>query len=253
MKRYISIALCGLLCFTAAAGCGAEPGSGGGDSAGGGASPGDGAETTTTDVKPSAPPNQAPDPTPTPTPSPPTGSISDYGEAVPATITMEKGGVIVLELYPYLAPQSVYNFVSLARQGFYDGLVFHRIMEGFMIQGGCPLGQGYGGPGYSILGEFEENGFTNDLSHTRGVLSMARSQDYDSAGSQFFIMHADSLFLDGAYAAFGKVVSGMDVVDEIAMTPNDGPNGSVADDKKPVIASITIDSDIDLPEPNKLR
>lgn len=172
---------------------------------------------------------------------------------IQATITMENGGEIIVELYPDLAPESVRNFVYLARQGFYDGLKFHRIIKGFMIQGGCPQGTGTGNPGYSIKGEFEENGFTNDLRHSRGVLSMARSAVYDSAGSQFFIMHADSASLDGAYAAFGKVISGMDVVDRLADTPNSGPNGAVAPDDMPVIHSITIDSDIELPEPNKLN
>ena len=171
---------------------------------------------------------------------------------IQATITMEDGGVIVLELYPNLAPQSVCNFVYLARQGFYDGLKFHRIMKGFMIQGGCPDGNGTGNPGYSIKGEFEENGFKNDLSHTRGVVSMARSQIFDSAGSQFFIVHGDSDFLDGSYAAFGKVISGMDVVDRLAATPNSGGNGAVAPSDMPVIKTITIDDDIELPEPDKL-
>ena len=170
---------------------------------------------------------------------------------IQATITMEDRGEIVLELYPDLAPQSVRNFVYLARQGFYDGLVFHRIMSGFMIQGGDPEGLGFGGPGYYIMGEFYSNGFPNDLSHTRGVLSMARSNHYDSAGSQFFIMHEDSPFLDGEYAAFGRVINGMEVVDKIAETPNIGMNGEVADEDKPVMKSITIDSDIELPEPDK--
>ena len=171
---------------------------------------------------------------------------------IQATITMEDGGVIVLELYTDLAPQSVRNFVYLARQGFYDGLKFHRVMEDFMIQGGCPDGNGTGGPGYSIKGEFKENGWENDLSHKRGVVSMARSNAPNSAGSQFFIVHKDSTFLDGSYAAFGAVTKGMDVVDKLAKTPNDGPNGSVASKNMPVIKSITIDSDIELPEPEKL-
>ena len=171
---------------------------------------------------------------------------------IAATITMEDGATIVLELYPDLAPQSVRNFVYLARQGFYDGLKFHRIMEGFMIQGGDPDGNGGGGPGYSIKGEFKNNGFTNDLKHSRGVLSMARSEHFDSAGSQFFIMHGDTASLDGAYAAFGRVISGMEVVDTIAATPNSGPNGAVAEENKPVMKSITIDDDIVLPEPDKI-
>lgn len=175
------------------------------------------------------------------------------GNTIQATITMEDGGEIVLELYPDLAPQSVRNFVYLARQGFYDGLKFHRIMKDFMIQGGDPDGTGGGGPGYSIKGEFEKNGFTNNLKHTRGVLSMARSQSFDSAGSQFFIMHADAPSLDGAYAAFGQVTSGMDVVDRLADTPNSGPNGAVAEENMPVIKSITIDDDIELPEPDMIN
>ena len=171
---------------------------------------------------------------------------------IQATITIEGGGQIVLALYPDLAPQSVRNFASLARQGFYDGLVFHRIMKDFMIQGGDPQGVGIGGPGYSIKGEFSDNGFANDLKHKRGVLSMARSRDYNSAGSQFFIMHGDAPSLDGSYAAFGKVISGMETVDAIAETPNAGPNGAVADEDKPVMLTVTIDDDIELPEPDKL-
>ena len=132
------------------------------------------------------------------------------------TITMENGDVIKAELYPDIAPNTVNNFISLVKKGFYNGLNFHRIINGFMIQGGCPDGTGMGGPGYSIQGEFNYNGFANDLKHTPGVLSMARAMDPDSAGSQFFIMHETSPHLDGQYAAFGKVVEGMDVVDEIA-------------------------------------
>jgi peptidyl-prolyl cis-trans isomerase B (cyclophilin B) len=167
---------------------------------------------------------------------------------------MEDGGVIVAELYPDLAPQTVRSFVYLARLGYYDGLRFHRIMSGFMIQGGCPIGTGTGNPGYAIWGEFGPNGFTNELRHTPGVLSMARTPDnLNSAGSQFFIMHgvAPTLDRDG-YASFGRVVSGMEVVDEIAATPNSGPNGAVAPGDMPVIRSITIDSDIDLPVPEKI-
>ena len=171
---------------------------------------------------------------------------------IPATITMEDGGKIVLELYPDVAPQSVRNFVYLARQGFYDGLKFHRIISGFMIQGGCPNGNGTGNPGYSIHGEFGQNGFTNDIKHVRGVLSMARSSAPNSAGSQFFIMHADAPNLDGQYAAFGRVISGIDVVDRIAAIPNNGANGSVAPANMPVIKTITIDSELALPEPEKL-
>ncbi len=142
-------------------------------------------------------------------------------------IEMENGKQIEIELYPEIAPISCENFEKLVKQGFYDGLIFHRVIEGFMIQGGCPDGTGMGGPGWHIKGEFSANGVKNDLRHTRGVLSMARASAPDSAGSQFFIMHADAPYLDGQYAAFGKVVSGMDVVDEIAATPtdrNDKPN-----------------------------
>ena len=179
---------------------------------------------------------------------------SRTANTIQATITMEDGGKIVLELYPDLAPQSVRNFVYLARAGYYDGLTFHRIIEGFMIQGGDPDSTGSGGPGYSIKGEFLDNGFSNNLKHTRGVLSMARRGDnYDSAGSQFFIMHADTPSLDGAYAAFGRVISGMDVVDKIASTPSSGPNGTVANENKPVIKTITIDSDAELPEPDRIN
>ena len=138
-----------------------------------------------------------------------------------ATIEMEDGGVITLELYPEVAPISVNNFISLANKGFYDGLIFHRVISGFMIQGGDPQGSGMGGPGYSIKGEFAGNGVKNDLSHARGVLSMARAQNPNSAGSQFFIMHADGPFLDGQYAAFGKVVEGIEVVDRIAAVKTD--------------------------------
>ena len=137
------------------------------------------------------------------------------------TITMTNGDVMKAELYPEIAPNTVNNFISLVQKGFYDGLIFHRVISGFMIQGGCPNGTGTGGPGYSIKGEFTANGFKNDLKHTRGVISMARSMNPDSAGSQFFIMHADAPHLDGQYAAFGKVVSGMDAVDKIASTDVD--------------------------------
>ena len=137
------------------------------------------------------------------------------------TIEMQDGGIITCELYPDIAPQSVYNFISLANKGFYDGLIFHRVISGFMIQGGDPKGVGIGGPGYCIKGEFSANGVKNDLSHKRGVLSMARAQAMDSAGSQFFIMHKDAPHLDGQYAAFGKVVAGMEVVDKIASVRTD--------------------------------
>lgn len=137
------------------------------------------------------------------------------------TIEMENGGVIKAELYPEIAPNTVNNFISLVQKGFYDGVCFHRVIPGFMIQGGDPQGTGMGGPGYSIKGEFTANGFKNDLKHARGVLSMARTMMPNSAGSQFFIMHAKSPHLDNQYASFGKVVEGMEVVDQIADTPCD--------------------------------
>lgn len=140
---------------------------------------------------------------------------------IKAKITMENGGTIELELYPDIAPITVENFVSLAQSGFYDGLIFHRVISGFMIQGGDPLGNGMGGSDKNIKGEFAANGVANSLSHKRGVISMARSQNYNSASSQFFIMHADGEFLDGQYAAFGKVTSGIETVDAIAEVPTD--------------------------------
>ena len=166
------------------------------------------------------------------------------------TIEMEDGGKIVAELYPDLAPISVNNFISLVKKGFYDGLIFHRVISGFMIQGGCPKGTGTGGPGYCIKGEFKLNGVKNNLSHKRGVVSMARAQSPNSAGSQFFIMHEDGEFLDGQYAAFGKVIEGMDVVDKIAATKTDGNDRPLTEQK---IASITVDTHGETyPEPNKL-
>ena len=133
-----------------------------------------------------------------------------------AIINIENRGKIELELYEDIAPKTVENFINLAKKGFYDGLIFHRIIKDFMIQGGCPDGTGMGGPGHNIFGEFSSNGFENNLKHTRGVISMARSQNPDSAGSQFFIMHKDSPHLDGNYASFGKVINGIEIVDEIA-------------------------------------
>lgn len=136
-------------------------------------------------------------------------------------IEMENGGIMRLELYPDIAPITVENFLDLVNDGFYDGLIFHRVINNFMIQGGDPTGTGMGGSENTIKGEFAQNGVKNDLSHTRGVISMARSQSYDSASSQFFIVHQDSTYLDGSYAAFGKMVDGYDVLDEIATTPTD--------------------------------
>ena len=155
------------------------------------------------------------------------------------TITMKDGGVIRLELYPDVAPISVSNFISLINQKFYDGLIFHRVIRGFMIQGGCPEGTGMGGPGYSIKGEFAQNGVENNLKHTAGVLSMARSMDPDSAGSQFFIMHKNAPHLDGGYAAFGKVIEGMDVVNRIAETATDYSDRPLEDQ---VMESVTVDT-----------
>ena len=165
-------------------------------------------------------------------------------------ITMENGGVIEGELYPEKAPQSVANFVELCSNHYYDGLIFHRVIPGFMIQGGCPEGTGMGGPGYCIKGEFIFNGIKNDLKHKRGVLSMARSSSPNSAGSQFFIMHQDAKHLDGQYAAFGKVTSGMDVVDAIAKVQTNRQDRPLTEQK---IASITVDTKGETyPEPNKL-
>lgn len=155
------------------------------------------------------------------------------------TITMENGDVMKAELYPQIAPNTVNNFISLVQDGFYNGLIFHRVIRGFMIQGGCPNGTGTGGPGYSIKGEFSANGFANDLKHTEGVLSMARAMHPDSAGSQFFIMHQTSPHLDGQYAAFGKIIEGMDVVDRIANKSTDFRDRPL---NKQKIASMTVDT-----------
>lgn len=165
------------------------------------------------------------------------------------TFTMENGDVMKAELYPEIAPVSVNNFISLIQKHFYDGLIFHRVIKGFMIQGGDPEGSGMGGPGYSIRGEFAQNGFPNDLKHTPGVLSMARSMHPDSAGSQFFLMHKTSPHLDGAYAAFGKVTEGLDIVDKIATTNTDYSDRPLEDQ---VMKSVTVDTfGVDYPEPEK--
>ena len=155
-------------------------------------------------------------------------------------IVMEDGSVMELELYPDIAPATVENFIKLASEGFYDGLTFHRIISGFMIQGGDPQGTGFGGSKDTIKGEFSSNGFENNLSHKRGVISMARSQNPNSASSQFFICHADSEFLDGNYAAFGKMTSGFEVLDKLAGTPVEDSNGTVAKENQPVIKTITV-------------
>ncbi len=163
------------------------------------------------------------------------------------TFEMENGGVMKAELYPDVAPNTVNNFISLVKKGFYDGLIFHRVIPGFMIQGGDPKGSGVGGPGYSIRGEFSSNGFANDLKHDRGVLSMARTMAPNSAGSQFFVMHEDSPHLDGQYAAFGKVIEGIEVVDEICKVRtdyNDRPR------VPQVMKRVTVETfGVDYPEP----
>ena len=174
-----------------------------------------------------------------------------------ATITMEDGGVIKLELYPEIAPNTVKNFIHLANSGFYDGVIFHRVIEVFMIQGGDPDGRGTGGPGYRIKGEFSNNNHKNDLSHERGVISMARQGNpyfpasaYNTAGSQFFIMHADSDFLDGDYAAFGKVIEGMDVVDRIATTETDGSDRPL---ETQTMQNVRVDTfGVDYGEPDRI-
>ncbi len=167
------------------------------------------------------------------------------------TITMDNGGVIKAELYPEIAPNTVNNFLSLAKKGFYDGLIFHRVISGFMIQGGDPQGTGMGGPGYSIKGEFRRNGFKdNTLAHTAGVLSMARAQNPNSAGSQFFIMHKDAPYLNGEYAAFGKVIDGMDVVNSIAAVETDYSDRPMDDQR---IKTMTVETfGVDYPEPEKV-
>ena len=164
------------------------------------------------------------------------------------TITMKDGGVIKVELYPDKAPNTVNNFISLVNHNFYDGLIFHRVLSGFMIQGGDPEGTGMGGPGYSIKGEFSQNRFNNDLKHERGVISMARSMMPDSAGSQFFIMHQDAPHLDGAYAAFGKVIEGMDVVDRIADTATDYSDRPREDQVMETVTVETFGQEYDEPE-----
>lgn len=167
------------------------------------------------------------------------------------TFTMKNGDVFKAELYPEIAPQSVNNFISLIQKGFYNGLIFHRVIRGFMIQGGDPQGTGMGGPGYCIKGEFSSNGFKNDLKHTEGVLSMARSMFPDSAGSQFFIMHKNSPHLDGDYAAFGKIIEGMDIINKIAETKT-GRNDRPVEDQ--VMDTVTVDCfGVEYPEPTKMR
>ena len=165
------------------------------------------------------------------------------------TFEMENGDIMKAELYPEIAPNTVNNFISLVQNGFYDGLIFHRVIRGFMIQGGCPDGTGMGGPGYTIKGEFSQNGFANDLRHTEGVLSMARAMHPDSAGSQFFIMHKNSPHLDGAYAAFGNITEGMDIVNKIAETDTDYSDRPLDEQK---MKKVTVDTmGTEYPEPEK--
>lgn len=181
----------------------------------------------------------------------PVTNVDTSGDNPIVTIEMDSGKTITVELYPKVAPNTVNNFISLVKKGFYDGTIFHRIIPGFMIQGGDPDGTGMGGPDYSIAGEFTQNGFENNLKHTPGVLSMARTMDPNSAGSQFFLMVADSPHLDGAYAAFGKVTEGMDVVNEIVALPtgaNDRPK------TPPVMKKVTVDTrGVDAPEPEIIK
>lgn len=166
------------------------------------------------------------------------------------TIEMENGDIMKAELYPEIAPISVNNFISLINKGYYNGLIFHRVIKGFMIQGGCPEGNGTGGPGYHIKGEFSMNGVENNLKHEKGVLSMARAMQPDSAGSQFFIMHETSPHLDGQYAAFGKIIEGQDVVDKIAEVATDYSDRPI---ENQTIKSMTVDTQgVDYPEPEKL-
>ena len=166
------------------------------------------------------------------------------------TITMANGDVMKAELYPEIAPNTVNNFISLVKKGYYDGLIFHRVIAGFMIQGGCPNGNGMGGPGYSIKGEFTQNGFKNTLKHTEGVLSMARAMNPNSAGSQFFIMHQNSPHLDGQYAAFGKVIEGLEVVDSIAQVGTDWSDRPMVPQ---IIESMKVETfDVEYPEPEKM-
>ena len=166
------------------------------------------------------------------------------------TFEMENGDIMKAELYPEIAPNTVNNFISLVQNGFYDGLIFHRVIRGFMIQGGCPDGTGMGGPGYTIKGEFSQNGFANDLRHTEGVLSMARAMHPDSAGSQFFIMHKNSPHLDGAYAAFGKITEGMYIVNKIAETATDYSDRPLEEQK---MKKVTVDTmGVEYPAPERV-
>lgn len=240
-QRYIAAFLILTLVLLLAAGCGKRDASNQGSASGGAASP-------------SATQSPTASPVESPAASESTGPRSESNPIV--TIEMDNGGTITVELYPDVAPNTVKNFISLIQQGFYDGLIFHRVMPGFMIQGGDPEGNGIGGPGYVIRGEFTANGFQNDLSHTRGVISMARqSQPLDSAGSQFFIMVADAPHLDGQYAAFGKVLDGMDTADEIVnqkIDPNDPARTRPA--QPMAISKMTVDTKgVEYGEPEKIQ
>lgn len=244
-KKHPAILLVMLfLLVIVAAGCGAKPGTSNSSSAAGNnaastASPSP--QETEAPAESTAPSNNAGS----------TGLPSDTASHPVVTIEMSNGGIIKAELYPEVAPNTVNNFISLIQKGFYDGTIFHRVIPGFMIQGGDPDGTGMGGPGYGIAGEFSGNGFTNNLLHTKGVLSMARSQDPNSAGSQFFIMTDDAPHLDGSYAAFGKVTEGMDVVDAIVNLPRDG-NDRPKD--PPVMKKVTVDTlGVKYPEPQIIK
>ncbi|RUS44265.1 peptidylprolyl isomerase [Cohnella sp. AR92] len=185
-----------------------------------------------------------------------TGKVDPKASHPVVTIEMDSGKIIKAELYPEVAPNTVNNFISLVKSGFYDGLTFHRLVPGFMIQGGDPKGNGRGNPGYSIKGEFENNGVMNKLLHERGVLSMARSDSPNSAGSQFFIMVDKADFLDGMYAAFGKVTEGMDVVDELVALPtyDNGSGEQSTPENPPVMKKVTVETlGIDYPEPEKIK
>lgn len=249
MKRFVSVFLTLMLLLMATAGC----------------------DSGVVDVDDTTPKVISPEPSAEPSVEPSTDVTTEPSEDVgdpdneneeneedeemqypQVTITMEDGSVMVAELYPEKAPNTVNNFISLVKSGFYDGLIFHRVIEGFMLQGGCPEGTGFGGPGYSIKGEFASNGFEqNDLLHTPGVLSMARSQKPDSAGSQFFIMTSTSPHLDGDYAAFGKVIEGMDVAYKIETVQTDANDKPKTEQK---IKSITVDTfGVEYPEPEVIK
>lgn len=254
MKRFITILLAAML-LLAAVGCSTTFAN----------STGTGTEfTSETDKEPAAPGNELTETEPAKESAAPASEEPKNTEEEPTvnnnpivTITMQDGGVMKLELYPDVAPNTVKNFISLANSGFYDGLTFHRIYAGFMIQGGDPDGNGGGDPGYSIKGEFKANGVNNTLSHKRGVISMARAQNPDSAGSQFFIMHADGDFLDGQYAAFGMLIEGFDTLDALAATPTtyNPYTGEKSVPLEPVVMeSVRVDTfGVEYGEPEKIQ